>query len=419
MRVIQVVGEFSPDRCGVAHYTSRLASELSREGVSVAIAGRPSTGASPVAFLPLRGTRWSVATLFQLLVAGRHWRAHWLHLQYAPSSYQHSRLVGLLPVLAKGIPGGPRFATTIHEYGGWPLQPPRRLAPVVDTAFSLAERVGWLDRESVALIGRSDLAIVTNPSHLNVIRECSTRLADRVEIVPIGPNVSPDVAPETTREGARDALGIGRDRFIVVFFGFVHPVKGIETLLKAMRIVRERCPTSLLWMVGGVESLALRASDAEEYAGRIRGTIADLGLHGVVQMTGYLPDVDAARRLRAADLAVLPLNHGMTMKSGSLITCLSSGLPVLTTLGGDASELRHGENVWLVPPRNPDALADAILHLAANEGLRAHIASAGRELAVRFEWPAIARRHIELYSSRGLPFPGTATKPSPPRTGRW
>lgn len=418
MRVVQVVGEFSPERCGVAHYTSRLAKELSRSGAAVAIAGRPSNSASPVEFLSLGVSGWSLATLARLLVAASRWRADWLHLQYAPGSYQHARVVGLLPLLAKAIPGAPRIAATIHEYGGWPVRPPSRFAAVVDSAFSCAERGGWLDRESLALIGQSDLAIATNPHHLNVIRECSERLADRIEVISIGPNVGPEAAPEPSREAARAALGVPIHRFVVVFFGFVHPVKGIDTLLKAMHVVRERRSDVLLWLVGGVDSLALRGSDAARYVSWVNRTIADLGLTDVAQLTGYLSDAEAARRLRAADLAVLPLNHGITLKSGSLITCLSYGLPVVASRGDERSVLRHRENVWLVPPRDPDALATAILYLAAHEGWRTCIASAGRELAGRFDWLEIARRHLELYFSRGPLSRGTGTIPSPPHTWR-
>ncbi|MGH2457707.1 MAG: glycosyltransferase [Chloroflexota bacterium] len=418
MRVVQVVGELAPERCGVAHYTSRLARELSRAGATVAIASGPSTYACPVEFLEIPSSRWSFASLARLLLVARRWRADWLHLQYAPGSYQHARVVGLLPLLAKAIPGAPRVATTIHEYGGWPLGPPRSLAPVVDAAFSLAERGGWLDRESLALIGQSALTIVTNRHHLNVIRECSARLADRIEVIPIGPNVGPEVALEATRDTARAALGVPLDRFVVAFFGFVHPVKGIETLLNAMRLVRERRPDAVLWLIGGVESLALRGSEAVRYAAWVERTIAALGLRETARLTGYLSDEAAARRLRAADLAVLPLSHGVTLKSGSLITCLSYGLPVLATRGDEPSELQHQANVWLVPPRDPNALATAILRLAADPGLRARIASAGQDLAARFAWPEIARRHLALYSSRAPLCPGRGTAPLPPGTSR-
>lgn len=399
MRVVQVVGSFIPARCGVAHYTARLSRELTAVGLDLAIASHPAGTTPPVTLLPLRSPRWSLATLLDLLVIARRWRADWLHLQYAPSSYQHRREVALLPLVARLAPARPRIAVTVHEYGGWPLQAPRAFGPLAERSLSALARLGWLDREALTLLNLSDRVIVTNPSHLKLVGESASCPAARVEMIPLGPNVGPEVCPYPTRAAARSALGVPEGCFVVAFFGFVHPVKGIETLLRAMRRVRAAHPEAVLWIIGGVQSLALRGGEADAYAAKIRWMIDNLGLDTKVDLTGYLPDPEIASRLRAADLAVLPFNHGITLKSGALITCLSFRLPVLATGGGDLAGLRHGDNIWLVPPRDPVALADAIGHLARDPALRARIGEAGQQSASdgAFSWPAIARRHVELY----------------------
>jgi len=228
-----------------------------------------------------------------------------------------------------------------------------------------------------------------------------------VRIIPIGPNVTPDLTSATTREEARAILGIPGDRFVAVFFGFVHPVKGIETLLVAMRSVRLTRPDALLWIVGGVESLALRGREAQAYEEKIQRMIAELGLAEAVDFTGFLSDPAVALRLRAADLAVLPFNRGATLKSGALITCLSFGLPILTTSGGDLSDLHHAESAWLVPPRDPSSLAKAVYQLAQAEGVRRRIGAAGETVAKRYRWSSIADQHRQVYEavsgSVGLP----------------
>jgi len=147
-----------------------------------------------------------------------------------------------------------------------------------------------------------------------------------------------------------------------------------------------------------VHSLALRGEEADAYEAKIREMIDELDLGDVVEVTGYLPDTEVAYRLRAADLAVLPFNHGVNLKSGSLITCLSYRLPVLaTTGGGDFSGLRHGEGIWLVPPRDPVALAEAFGHLASNRSLRERLAAGGEAMSSEFSWARIAQRHLDLY----------------------
>jgi len=399
MRIVQVVGAAAPEKCGVTHYTLRLVRELSAAGVETTIASQPSAVATPVPVQPIGSGDWGLSALVELLKMSRGWRADWLHLQYAPGSYRRRRSVALLPLLARLAPGSPRIAVTLHEYGGWPLRPPRPFAGVANGVLSLLERAGWFDREALTLLSLSDLPTVTNPDHLRVIQQCSPRLAARLRVIPIGPNVGPEAAVEADRPAARAALGVPEGCCVAVFFGFVHPVKGIETLLDAMQRVRAVRRDVRLWIVGGVHSLALRAAEADVYEEKIRGMISGLDLSDVVQFTGYLPDADVARRLRASDLAVLPFNHGLTLKSGSLITCLSFGLPVLGTTGGAVSPLRHDESIWLTPPRDPAALAAALLILASDPARRNRIGGAGAVVGAEFDWPSIARRHVELYNA--------------------
>lgn len=397
MRILQVVGELAPERCGIAHYTLRLSQELQAEGVDVAISS-PTVSAEPaIPSLKLRGSDWTLRTLLDLVAMARRRKVDWIHLQYAPGAYRHRRIVAMLPFIAKLVPGAPRIAATVHEIGGWPLRVPAAVEPLTRRVFSVTERAGWFDREALALMSMSDLLIVTNPDHLETLQARSPRVARRARMIPVGPNVSPEVDGGMSREDARRRLGVG-GRFIAIFFGFVHPVKGLETLLQAMRGARAVHASLTLWITGGVRSLALPAGEADRYEARLRQMVAELGLSGAVEVTGYLPDADVSCRLRAADLAVLPFNHGVTLKSGSLVTCLSYGLPVLATAGGRLGPLRHGESIWLVPPRDPDALGEALCRLASDFTLRQNLGRAAAEIASEFSWSQIARRHLELLS---------------------
>jgi glycosyltransferase involved in cell wall biosynthesis len=59
--------------------------------------------------------------------------------------------------------------------------------------------------------------------------------------------------------------------------------------------------------------------------------------------------------------------------------------------------LRDGENVLLVPPDNPRAIADAVKRIATNPALRAKLQHGARETAQFFTWGKIADAHFELY----------------------
>ena len=402
MRIVQVAGAFVPERCGIAHYTARLVRELAEQGAESVVASteisRVGLEAS-IGYLPVKGSDWTLSTLVELLVAARRWRADWLHVQFAPGSFGHRRVVGMLPLVARLVPGAPRIAVTMHEYGEWRLRLPRNLASIGERLAVRAERAGWFDRESGTMLSMSDLPIVTNLDHVDTIRSQSAALARRLTVIPVGPNVEPDVDPTSTRAAARERLGVSASAFVIVFFGFVHPVKGVETLLRATQLVHAIRGSAKLWIVGGVESLALRNGEASDYEMTLRRIIAELGLADAVDFTGFLPDTVAATRLRAADLAVLPFNRGTTLKSGSLITCLSFGLPTVVTSGGHLTGLIHGESIWLVPPRDPSALAEAIVRLASDRVLLRRIGAGGKVASATHSWPTIAQRHLKHYTA--------------------
>jgi len=401
MKVMQVVGELEPERCGVTHYTVRLAQELQRSGVETALASLPNSRHRDEAYglpvFPVHSNSWNFTALLHLLRSARAWDADWLHLQYAPGSFNRHREVALLPLLARGIANAPRVAVTVHEYGGWPLALPGRLGTLGEVAFRVGERLGVWDREGLALLGLSNLAICTNVDHRDTIASRSEPLGRRLKLIPIGPNIGPDLAPDPSHGLARLRLNVPSDQVIGVYFGFVHPVKGIEYLLRALREARTRRPELRLWIVGGVQSLALRGAEADGYEAKVRSLISALGLADIVTFTGFLADAEVACRLQAADFAVLPFNHGATLKSGTLISCLSFGLPVLTTEGGDLGALRHGESVWLVPRRDPDTLAAALEAFVVDPELRQRLGAAGRQFSYAYDWAEIAGRHRALY----------------------
>lgn len=146
--------------------------------------------------------------------------------------------------------------------------------------------------------------------------------------------------------------------------------------------------------------------------------MADLGLAGLVHMTGYLPAPTASHRLAGADIGVLPFNGGVTLKSGSLLALLAHGLPVVATRHDPLDpDLVDGHTVRLVAPRDIEGLARALLQRLAQPVVRARLGIAGRAFAGNFTWSGIAQRHFDVYQTVLGNRPITAT-PQPPRPGR-
>ncbi len=387
MRVALVVGRDEPARDGVADYVHRLAATLAARDVQpdvVAAGGR--VGA---AVLDLRRRRPDV-----------------VHVQFAPSAYGFSPAVGLLPpLLGAGLAPAPLattpLVTTLHEYGWWSWP-----ARVPDRVWRSLERRGLWDRETGRLT-RTAAVLATTPGHAAVLRARTGRTA---RVVPIGPNIRrvPADRAETRRRYALPPRAP-----VVVFFGFVHPVKGVRWLLRAVAALRAGPhPDLRLVVAGGFDTLALPGRQARDFEVEVRADLAALGLARAVTVTGWLPPGDVSALLQAADVAALPFTAGLTTKSGSLLAVLDHDLPLVGTRGAD-TEPELEAAALLGPVRESEVLA---AHL--DQALAGRVPSWGRALADAHSWDRIGQAHVEVYAQvrtarRGSPAPPLGPDCSP------
>lgn len=144
------------------------------------------------------------------------------------------------------------------------------------------------------------------------------------------------------------------------------PEKGVVDLLDAFALLRRRRACRLVVAGSGPlrEALARRA--------------ALLGVGADVRLAGYVRGDDLHRLYRDADVFVLPtyFAEGFPL---AVVEAMSYGLPVVTTrIRGCADHLEPGRNAVFVPPRDPEALADALDGLLADgEAYRAMAAGRG------------------------------------------
>jgi glycosyltransferase involved in cell wall biosynthesis len=184
-----------------------------------------------------------------------------------------------------------------------------------------------------------------------------------------------------TRETARERLGLAGD--VALFFGYVRRYKGLDTLLEAWGRLRARRPATLVVAGEFYE-------DAEPY----RRQIATLGDGAVRLLDRYVPDDEVEALFKAADVAVLP--YRSATQSGVTHVAYAMGLPVITTDVGGLSETVHpGETGIVVPPEDPEALAQAIDRYFAEDQASAF---RPRVEALRraHSWDVLADAAIEL-----------------------
>jgi glycosyltransferase involved in cell wall biosynthesis len=141
----------------------------------------------------------------------------------------------------------------------------------------------------------------------------------------------------------------------------------------------------------------------------VRRLASDLGLGSRFHFAGFR--ADAIRYLKAFDIFVLA-----SKKEGlgtSILDAQAAGVPVVACeTGGIPEAVRNGINGLLVQPRNPAALADALLRLASDPSLRTRLAAEARRTVGSFDIRATVEAYIGLYGRLVRP-DGTGEKPAP------
>ena len=225
---------------------------------------------------------------------------------------------------------------------------------------SLGSRLLWsLPVEAIAAIS-------------NGVKEALVRsgvAGERIRVVPSGIDLSPfdTVAPAAAvadRSTVRAKLGIESETVLALQAAALAPHKSQTDLLKAAALARREAPTLRIWIAG--DGPLRPELEAEHEA---------LGLGTVVRFLGFREDVNDL--LRAADLFVV--SSYLEGMGTATLDAMASGLPVVATrVGGIPEIVDDGVSGILVPARDPKALAEAMLRLAKDPGLRARLGEAGR-----------------------------------------
>jgi colanic acid/amylovoran biosynthesis glycosyltransferase len=198
---------------------------------------------------------------------------------------------------------------------------------------------------------------------------------------------SPAPAPETIAPPGPLA---GR-ALRIVSVGRLHWVKGHEYALMALHQVR-RTGLEVEYTIIGDTGAPARAS--------VLTAIRDLGLEDCVRLRDEVSRVEVRAALRRADVFLLPsLSEGL---SNATLEAMAVGLPVVVTdVGGMRELVTDGVDGFVVPSRDPAALAAALLDLAADSELREKMGERGRQRVVD-DFDAEARTVAMLEQYRRL-----------------
>lgn len=174
---------------------------------------------------------------------------------------------------------------------------------------------------------------------------------------------------------------------LILCFGLIEPRKGIIYLLRAMPAILRAVPEAYLIVVGKAHD------DPELY----RQEIQKLNIEqSVTFRPEYVSFPEMVGYFSAADVVVLPYESGWN--SGVLSSAIGFLKPVVATrVGGFEEVIDDGNTGFLVPPREPEKLANAITRILSDGTLRESILAGVRVAARKHSWKEIARQTSEIY----------------------
>jgi glycosyltransferase involved in cell wall biosynthesis len=372
MRLCLVSPHFPPDISGMGDYTYFLARALADIGCLVEVL--TSVGESdPTLYPPHRGVRvyrvvkgWGVADLPKLVAAVRALQSDTLFLQYTPHAYERRGMtlgVNLLPALIRAT-AGKRVVLNFHEL-------------YLPFDWSPKHCIGALWQRSMAfLIGASSNSLTAISSEWpRGLRRVG--LYKGVRVIAVGSNIPRAEVTPTELARIRARLAGGRNALLVGCFGATGPHRDVALLRDAIKMVRRRHTLGIVWL-GKSGAGGPGLSDDR------------------ITWTGPLPHPEVSRIMSACDVFVLPFSDGVSTKRGTLAAALLHELPIVTTRGNSIDEIfLHGDNLYLVPVGDSEALARGLLEVADSADLRTRLARGARVLhSQHFAWDVIARQVV-------------------------
>lgn len=367
------------DRGGSSEVVLQLAARLDRDRYDVqVVSGRTTdpvcdlaqytqTTGIPITMLPC--LRRAVAPLHDPIACFRLYR----HLRRIRPDivHTHSSKAGILGRLAAVAAGVPVIVHAPHGhvfygYFGW----------MASQACVLTERLAarWTDR----IITLTDLG---KQDHVRY------RIGPPEQFVPIscGIDLSRFLHAEREGQALRDGFHLRPGEHVVLWAGRLVPIKGCDSFLRACAIVGRQYDRVRFIIVGD-----------GPLAGPLRELASTLGLHDRVQFMGQREDIPAW--MWSADIFVLSsLNEGL---GRVLLEAMACHRPVVATAVGGVGEIvQAGETGLLVPPSDPDCLAEGMLTLLRDPEMARTFGERGYQRALGFDTRAMVDKTAALYES--------------------
>ena len=222
---------------------------------------------------------------------------------------------------------------------------------------------------------------------------------NRIDVVPCG--FDPDEL-WPVRSGARERLGLPEGEFIVLQLGRIVPRKGIDNVIEGVAALLHQHGIRARLLVSGGPATPSSGPEAAELA-RLHACAERHGVADLVTFTGPVPRNRLREYYSAADVFVTtPWYEPFGITPLEAMACAT---PVVgAAVGGIRSTVLDGHTGYLVPPRDPGALAARLAELYRHPGRARRLGMAGlRRVHEAYTWRSVAERMCDVYERSLLP----------------
>lgn len=232
--------------------------------------------------------------------------------------------------------------------------------------------------------------IIKNSNKIVSLCEDMKKIIQRIyltEVIVIPNGIDLSLYIDLEKDKIRASLKFLDNEKIIIYVGRLDKIKGVEYLIKSMRIIVEKKPNVKLLLIGdGSERTKL-----ENLSNR-------LNLQKNIIFMGFLPNKTIPKYMIVSDIFVLPsLSESFGIVNIEAMYC---SLPIVATNVGGIPEIVVNEiNGFLVEPKNPHQIAEKVILLLKDNKLRDKVSKYNRENAKEYSWEKVVDKLEEVYKS--------------------
>jgi len=371
VRRIAMLGNHLPRQCGIATFTTDLSGAIAAE-VSNAdcFVVAMNDGGKQYAYPPR--VRFEVA---ESDIGSYHRAADFLNANKIDVvSVQHEY----------GIFGG--------KAGNYLLTLLSKLRmPIVTTVHTILGKPDSMQRRAMNEIARISKRLVVMSAHGAALLHNVHGIPEhKIDIIPHGiPSVP--LAGQSKKE-----LGI-EGKSVILTFGLLSPDKGIEHVIDGLPAILARHPDTV-YVVLGATHPHIKERNGESYRENLERQAQGLGVESnIIFDNRFVSRGELVKFLAAADIYVTPYLNPEQSTSGTLAYALGSGKAVISTPYLYARELLADGRGILVPWRDPQIIARAVVDLLSDDTKRSALCARAAAHGRSMLWPAVARRYLQSF----------------------